>query len=257
MPLKIAAANWKMNLTQTEVLTLTDTILQEWSPKEDRCRIILSPSYPFLSLVSERIKGWANVGLAAQDCSAYEQGAYTGEVSARQIRSCGAEYVIIGHSERRIYHGEDHALLSKKIKQALACGLKVIFCCGETLPQRHAGNHLDVVRQQLNETLFLIPASAGPHLVVAYEPVWAIGTGVNATADQAQQMHRYIRQLIAHTWSEHVASSIPLLYGGSCNEKVAGELFQQPDIDGGLIGGASLKAESFVAIARLLTESSG
>jgi triosephosphate isomerase len=248
---KVAAANWKMNLNQTEALQLSREVLNHLHSSKKKCQVILAPSFPFISAVSELINGTHGMSVAAQDCSAHSQGAYTGEVSARQIQSAGAAYVLIGHSERRTYHQEQSELLNLKIQQALTHRLKIIFCCGETLEQRNRRQHFATVKQQLEETLFKLDGNDLLNVIIAYEPVWAIGTGVNATAAEAQEMHRFIRTELNQRFGE-VADRLSILYGGSCNEKNAAELFAQPDIDGGLIGGASLKAESFLAIIQAL-----
>lgn len=248
---KIAAANWKMNLNMSDALHLTHEVLKGYHAVARNCEIIFAPSYLYLGYIAGLTKGNAAVHVAAQDCSAHSHGAFTGEVSAQQIKSAGATHVIIGHSERRTYHQEQNAVLNQKIKQALSHELKIIFCCGETLQQRHAAEHFSTVKLQLEETVFQSVQKDLSRLIIAYEPVWAIGTGVNATAAQAQEMHRFIRDEMKNQFGTE-AENVSILYGGSCNEKNAAELFSQPDIDGGLIGGASLKAESFLAIADAL-----
>ncbi len=248
---KIAAANWKMNLNMPDALQLIHEVMKGFNTVARNCEIIFAPSFPFLGYIAGLTKGNNSVHVAAQDCSAHSHGAFTGEVSAQQIKSAGATHVIIGHSERRTYHHEKSELLIQKIKQALNNDLKIIFCCGETLKERNAEQHFTTVNKQLEETVFQLDLKDLSRLIIAYEPVWAIGTGVNATATQAQEMHRYIREQLKSKFG--VASEdMSILYGGSCNEKNAAELFAQPDIDGGLIGGASLKAESFLAIADAL-----
>ncbi|MQY78595.1 MAG: triose-phosphate isomerase, partial [Bacteroidetes bacterium] len=180
-------------------------------------------------------------------------GAYTGEISVEMIQSTGTKYVIIGHSERRAYFGEDDQILNKKVKLAMAKNLIPIFCCGERLEEREKGIHFDVVRNQLDKGLFDLEESEFRKIIIAYEPVWAIGTGVNATPDQAQEIHRFIRNLIAERYGNETAESISILYGGSCKPSNAKELFANPDVDGGLIGGASLKANDFFAVINALT----
>lgn len=248
---KIAAANWKMNLNMADALQLTHEVMKGINTVKRNCEILLAPSFPFLGYIAGLTKGNASVHVAAQDCSARSHGAFTGEVSAQQIKSAGATHVIIGHSERRTYHHESSELLMQKIMQALNNDLKIIFCCGETLQQRNAEQHFTTVKKQLEETLFELNGNDLSRIIIAYEPVWAIGTGVNATAEQAQEMHRFIRNELKKKLGDE-AENLSILYGGSCNEKNAAELFAQPDIDGGLIGGASLKAESFLAIADAL-----
>ena len=187
------------------------------------------------------------VALGAEDCSAHEKGAYTGEVSAAMVKSTGATYVIIGHSERRQYFGEDNELLLAKVRLALANGLRPIFCVGEVLEDRENGSFNDVVQGQVEALFSLTPEEFGK-LVIAYEPVWAIGTGKTATADQAQDMHAHIRSVIAGKYGKEVADDTSILYGGSCKPENAREIFSKPDVDGGLIGGAALKADSFMGI---------
>lgn len=251
MPVKITAANWKMNLTMQEALHLSGEVINGLKKSKSFCKVILAPSFPFLSPVSSLTKTEERIHVAAQDCSAKPQGAFTGEVSAQQIKSAGADYVIIGHSERRTYHHEKSSLLSEKINQALRNDLKIIFCCGETLQERNLNEHFATVKKQLDETIFRLNPIELKKTVIAYEPVWAIGTGINATAEQAQEMHRFIRNELSNKFGS-LADEISILYGGSCNEKNAAELFAQPDIDGGLIGGASLKAKSFLSVIEAL-----
>lgn len=207
--------------------------------------VIVAPPFTHLSKVREIIEA---VKLAAQNCSSEPSGAYTGEVSPEMLVSAGAEYVILGHSERRSYFNEADEFLNSKVKLALSEGLHPIFCCGEVLPERESGNHFDVVRRQIEEGLKGLTAEETESMVIAYEPVWAIGTGVVASPEQAQEMHQFIRSLLGEMYGEKVAAEMSILYGGSCKPSNAGELFANPDVDGGLIGGASLKAEDFMAI---------
>jgi triosephosphate isomerase len=186
--------------------------------------------------------------VGAQNINENDEGAYTGEISGIMLASMEVEYCIIGHSERRKYYREDHLLLAKKLDAALRNGIRPIFCCGEVLPEREAGKHFEVVRKQLDESLFHLTDEQFEQVIVAYEPVWAIGTGVNATPGQAQEMHAYIREELANRYGENLATETSILYGGSCNSSNAHELFSQEDVDGGLIGGASLKAEEFMKI---------
>ncbi|NJK87567.1 MAG: triose-phosphate isomerase [Bacteroidales bacterium] len=204
---------------------------------------------PFIHLTEvKKVISKKNLFLGAQNCATEASGAYTGETSAEMIKSTGAQYVIIGHSERRSYYHETNQILNKKVKLALANGLIPIFCCGEVLEERNAGKHLDVVKNQIEEGVFdLSPADFGK-IVIAYEPVWAIGTGVNATSQQAQEMHKVIRDFVASKYGNNVANETSILYGGSCKPSNAGELFANPDVDGGLIGGASLAADDFLGI---------
>jgi triosephosphate isomerase len=207
--------------------------------------VIIAPPYTHLSKINELI---TSVKLSAQNCASEASGAYTGEISPDMLLSTGAEYVIIGHSERRSYYYEDDELLNKKTKLALSRGLKPIFCCGELLEEREAGKLFDVIRQQLTVGLKDLTVEDMTDIVIAYEPVWAIGTGVVATPEQAQEMHKFIRDLLAEMFNAQVAEEMTILYGGSCKPSNAAELFSNPDVDGGLIGGASLKAEDFLAI---------
>ncbi len=246
--MRIVAANWKMNLTRSEGLALVDDLLVR-NENIDSATIILGVPFPFLSEVADRIKGLANVHLAAQNCHHEESGAFTGEVSAKMLKSFGAEYIILGHSERRAYFEEDDALILKKMKAAIGQGLKPIYCCGERQEHREAGRHFEVVEQQLNESVLLLQPSELNGLIIAYEPVWAIGTGLSASPEQAEEMHSFIHGLLQKRFGALV-SDIPLLYGGSVKPSNAAELFAKQHIDGGLIGGASLVAEDFMAIVR-------
>jgi triosephosphate isomerase len=188
------------------------------------------------------------VKLSAQNCASEESGAFTGEVSVNMIKSVGAEYIIIGHSERRAYYHEDNAVLAKKVNLTLSKGLKPIFCIGEVLPERNANKHFEVVKTQLSEGIFHLTPAEFSNVVIAYEPVWAIGTGVTASPEQAQEMHKFIRSEINRKYGAQLAENTSILYGGSCKGSNAKELFANPDVDGGLIGGASLKAEEFLQI---------
>lgn len=212
--------------------------------------VVCSPFIHLHSLV-QMAKGYHKVAIGAQNAHQAESGAYTGEISAKMINSVGAAYVILGHSERRQYFGEDNALLAKKTDTVLANGLKPIFCIGETLDERNAEKHFDVIKSQLTEGVFHLDEAHFSQLVIAYEPVWAIGTGVTASSAQAQEIHAFIRKEIAAKYNQQVADNMTILYGGSCNPKNAAELFAQPDIDGGLIGGASLKSRDFVDIVKV------
>ena len=212
-----------------------------------KCDVVIAPPFIHLTEVSKVVAN--KVSVSAQNCAAEASGAYTGEVSAAMLQSAGIPYVIIGHSERRSYYGETDAILAKKTNLALTNRLKPFFCIGEELSQRDEGIHFDIVRGQLENGLFHhLSAEEFNKIVIAYEPVWAIGTGRTATAEQAQEMHAYIRQIIAEKYGEEIAQNTTILYGGSCNENNAQELFACPDIDGGLIGGASLVTEKFIKI---------
>lgn len=250
---KIVAGNWKMNKTYDEGIKLIARILELITGNCDiksrpHLNVILAPPYILLKECSEKLKLYERIFTAAQNCYAEEKGAFTGEISAEMIKSAGADYVIIGHSERRAYFQEDNQMLFKKVRIVLKHDLSPIFCCGELLEQRKAGNHFNIVKSQLDETVFNLIENDFNGIIIAYEPVWAIGTGVNATPLQAQEMHHYIRSLIKARYNERIANETTILYGGSCNAKNAGELFSNPDVDGGLIGGASLIGEDFVKI---------
>ena len=207
--------------------------------------VIIAPPFIHLSDISKLL---SEVKLSAQNCASEAQGAFTGEVSAGMIRSAGATHVIIGHSERRSYFKEDNEILFKKVTLVLENSLIPIFCCGEVLAEREANNHFNVVQAQLEGTIFKLDENDFGKIIIAYEPVWAIGTGVNATPGQAQEIHAFIRKLIAKRYSEDIANNTTIQYGGSCKPDNARELFANPDVDGGLIGGASLKADDFIGI---------
>jgi triosephosphate isomerase len=248
---KIVAGNWKMNLDYNEGLGLFSEVVNMVKDEAtgNQQVVVCSPFIHLHSLV-QLAKGYNKLAIGAQNAHQAESGAYTGEVSARMVKSTGAEYVILGHSERRQYFGETNELLARKTDTALKNSLKPIFCIGETLQEREANKHFDVIRQQLEEGVFHLGADQFSQLVLAYEPVWAIGTGVTATSEQAQEIHAFIRKEIAAKYSQQVADELTILYGGSCNPKNAAELFAQPDIDGGLIGGASLKSRDFTDIVK-------
>ncbi|MEN8201142.1 MAG: triose-phosphate isomerase [Bacteroidota bacterium] len=242
---KIVAGNWKMNTLLKDGMELAKAVEKLKKEKTSDALVIIAPPYTHLSKVNEMI---FNVKLSAQNCASEASGAYTGEISPDMLVSTGVEYVIIGHSERRSYYKEDNELLNKKTKLALASGLKPIFCCGELLEEREAGKLFDVIREQLEVGLRDLTSEEMGQVIIAYEPVWAIGTGVVASPDQAQEMHKFIRDLLAEIFNDKVAEDMTILYGGSCKPSNAAELFANPDVDGGLIGGASLKAEDFLAI---------
>ena len=248
---KIVAGNWKMNNDIHQGLKLASEII---NMVQDEVRgpveVVLSPPFIHLTNVARLLEGNEHVFLSAQNCNDHSSGAYTGEVSVDMIKSTGADYVIIGHSERREYFNETNEMLKTKVDLALAAGLKPIFCCGETLETREAGDHFEFVCNQLTESIFHLDAEAFSGLVIAYEPIWAIGTGVTASSDQAQEMHAAIRKHIAEKYSQEVADEMSILYGGSCKPSNAQELFACPDVDGGLIGGASLKSRDFVDIIK-------
>jgi len=244
---KIAAGNWKMNKTQSEAIELAGAIADVVIP--DNTMVILGVPAVFISDVQTAVEGSA-VQIAAQNCHQELSGAYTGEISASMLQSMGVEFVILGHSERREYFGESDELLAKKTNTALSQGLKVIFCCGEALPVREAGKHIDFVKNQLEKGLFHLAADDLDSIIIAYEPIWAIGTGVTASDEQAQEMHEAIRSMIEAKYDIETAAKMHILYGGSVKPSNATELFAQPDVDGGLVGGASLKASDFAAIIK-------
>lgn len=244
---KIVAGNWKMNTTLQEGIKLASEVESLSSQVPSDVTLIVCVPFTHLTEVKKVIN---RTQLGAENCASEVSGAYTGEVSAAMVASTGANYVIIGHSERRSYYHETDEILAKKVKLALANQLTPIFCIGELLSEREANRHFEVVKSQLQKGLFDLSAEDFGKIVIAYEPVWAIGTGKTATSEQAQEMHYFIRNTISERYGKEVAKETSILYGGSCNDKNAAELFANPDVDGGLIGGASLKAESFIAIAR-------
>ncbi len=245
---QIVAGNWKMNNSLTEGLELARNINDLLKGKGNReAEVILAPPYIFLSDIMKVIDP-GQIAVAAQNCASEEKGAFTGEVSAAMIASTGATHVIIGHSERRTYFGEDDRVLNKKVNLALKNNLYPIFCCGEILDQREKGIHFEVISKQLENGLFDLDSSGFSRVIIAYEPVWAIGTGVTATPEQAQEMHQFIRDLVDKKYGKSASDELTILYGGSCKPSNARELFNNPDVDGGLIGGASLVAEDFVSI---------
>ncbi len=244
---KIVAGNWKMNKNLQEGVALATELNELLNADKPNCGVVICT--PFIHLAS--VAGVINkdvIGLGAENCADKASGAYTGEVSAEMVKSTGADYVILGHSERRAYYGETAEILKEKVNLALANNLEVIFCIGEVLEEREAGKQNEVVRQQLEGSLYDLTAEQFAHVVLAYEPVWAIGTGKTATAEQAEEMHAFIRQTIAGKFGAEAAENCTILYGGSCKPSNAKELFSKPDVDGGLIGGASLKAADFKGI---------
>lgn len=248
---KIVAGNWKMNNTLDEGLKLTSEVVNMVQDEinDDNVQVILGS--PFIHLTSvQKLTNNTKVALSAQNCHQEPKGAYTGEVSAAMLQSVPVQYVIIGHSERRQYFGETSETLAKKTDALLSHNLKPIFCCGESLDIREQGNHVDYVCNQIKEGVFHLSAEDFSKLVIAYEPIWAIGTGVTASNDQAQEMHLAIRNFIAEKYGKEVADATSILYGGSVKPGNAKELFACPDVDGGLVGGASLKSRDFVDIAK-------
>ncbi|BDW93059.1 triose-phosphate isomerase [Allomuricauda sp. XS_ASV26] len=249
MRTKIVAGNWKMNKNLQE----TEELLAELSAKlpDTDADIIVAPTFVNLQAAKEALQD-SKIQVAAQNMHFAENGAYTGEISADMLLALGVDTVIIGHSERRAYFGEDDALLSKKVRTAVEKGLKVIFCFGEELEDRKSDKHFTVVENQLKNALFDLDASAWSKIVLAYEPVWAIGTGETASPEQAQEMHAFIRKTIADGFNSSIAEDVSILYGGSVKPANASEIFSKPDVDGGLIGGASLKATDFSEIIKAI-----
>ena len=248
---KIVAGNWKMNMTFQEADDLIADILDDIAldSKPDDVDVVICPPSLYLELATDLLAE-KPVYAGAQNVSQYEKGAYTGEIAAAMLASMEVDYCIIGHSERRKYFQEADAQLAAKVLLLLANDISPIFCCGEQLEDREQGNHFDVVSAQLQEGLFHLGQSQAGQVVIAYEPVWAIGTGVTATPGQAQEMHAFIRQLVRDKYDNTLAGQMAILYGGSCNAANAQSLFANPDVDGGLIGGASLKAGEFMSIVR-------
>ncbi len=250
---KIAAGNWKMHLSLTEAQKLVSEIVNMYQDEyRGKAEVIFGVPFPYLHPIHHLIKDKNNIHLSAQNMHQATSGAYTGETSAPMLLDTGASHVILGHSERRQYFGEDEALLAAKTDQALAHELTVIFCIGESLEERESGHMLAVVKKQLSGGCFHLSAENFSKLIIAYEPVWAIGTGKTASPAQAQEVHAYIRQLIAERYDAQIAAGCSILYGGSVKPENAQELFSQKDIDGGLVGGASLKSRDFVDIIKAL-----
>ncbi|MBL7730309.1 MAG: triose-phosphate isomerase [Chitinophagaceae bacterium] len=250
---QIAAANWKMNLTFQQGEKLLDDILDAEVKMADHQLTIFAVPYPYLLMTRSEVEtDEQNYYVAAQNCYHKKSGAYTGEVSAEMLHSINIKYCVIGHSERREYFNETNATLAEKTDLCLANFITPIFCCGEPLSIREAGKQNEYVANQLKESLFHLPAEKAATLIIAYEPIWAIGTGKTATTEQAQEMHRYLRSVLAEKYGDITASEIPILYGGSVKAGNAAELFACPDVDGGLVGGASLVAGDFIAIMKAL-----
>lgn len=246
---KIVAGNWKMNKNLEEGKTLASEIVKRADSLKNDAIMVLATPFIHLTEVSAILNGSKNIFLGAQNCNDHESGAYTGEISVAMLKSVGVKYVIIGHSERREYYGETNEWLAKKLDIVLANGMTPIFCCGEPLEIRDKETHVAYVQKQLTESLFHLSKEDLLKVVIAYEPIWAIGTGRNATAEQAQEIHAEIRGHLAEKYGNDIADQISILYGGSCKPSNAKELFEGKDVDGGLIGGASLKAEDFLGIA--------
>ena len=244
---KIVAGNWKMNMNLQEGVALATELKAALAADAPACDVVICTPFIHLAKVNDVVEGTV-IGLGAENCADKEKGAYTGEVSAAMVKSTGAQYVILGHSERRAYYGETAEILKEKVNLALANGLKVIFCIGEVKEEREAGTQNQVVGAQLAGSLYDLTAEQMGNIILAYEPVWAIGTGLTATSDQAEDMHAFIRGEIAKQFGAEVAENISILYGGSCKPSNAKEIFSKPDVDGGLIGGAALKVADFKGI---------
>jgi triosephosphate isomerase len=248
---RIIAGNWKMNKSLEEAIALTTEVMAMVEAEvKGNVEIILCAPFPYLIPVKNLLGQDARISVAAQNCSEHEAGAYTGEVSASMLKSMGVPYVILGHSERRQYFGEDGKVLAKKIDAALKHGITPIFCCGEPLEIRENNGHEALVKKQVEEGLFHLDNASLEKVVIAYEPVWAIGTGKTASSQQAQDMHSVIRKHLASKYGQSTADAISILYGGSVNAANAKELFACPDVDGGLVGGASLKSREFTEIIK-------
>ncbi|OKY86957.1 MAG: triose-phosphate isomerase [Bacteroidales bacterium 52_46] len=245
----IVAGNWKMNTTLAEGVGLAKDVNEALKGFTPNCDVIIAVPFTHLASVNAVIDP-AKLGLGAENCADHAKGAYTGEVSAAMVASTGATYVILGHSERRQYYGETSEILKNKVALALENNLTPIFCIGEVLEERENGTYLEVVKKQIEDALFDMSAADFSKLILAYEPVWAIGTGKTATDDQAEEMHAHIRKVIADKYGKEVAENTSILYGGSCKPSNAPQLFAKPNVDGGLIGGASLDAESFMGIVK-------
>ncbi len=245
---RIVAGNWKMNTTVAEGLELAQAVNEKAAKRHDETvGVAIAPPLTHLNTIISSLET-TDICIAAQNCSAEASGAYTGEVSAKTLADMGVNAVIIGHSERRAYYHEDHAFLAQKVNRVLENNMKAIFCCGEVLSEREANRQNEIVSKQLADSLYHLNNDQIEQVVIAYEPVWAIGTGVTASSDQAQEMHAFIRAEIKNKYGAEVAENMTILYGGSCKPTNAQELFSNPDVDGGLIGGASLKADDFMGI---------
>lgn len=248
---KIVAGNWKMNLQYEEAMNLISEIVPMCEAEvNSEVSLVVIPSFPHLYPVGKIIGKHSKIALGAQNCDFRASGAYTGEVSAEMLKSYHADYVLVGHSERRQYFGENDEILSQKVRAVLRAGMKPIYCVGETLEVRNAGEYKKMIESQLENVVFSLSEEEFEKIVIAYEPVWAIGTGVTATSEQAQEVHAFIREEILRVFGEMTAQKTTILYGGSCKASNAKELFSQKDIDGGLIGGAALQSREFIEIAK-------
>lgn len=249
---QIAAANWKMNLTLEEATNLLTSLVGKDISLNENQEVVLGVPFPYLIVTEKLVSHQSGFAVAAQNCYSKAAGAYTGETSASMIASCGIKYVIIGHSERREYFDETNYMLAQKVDLCLSNGLRPIFCCGEALEVRETERQDDFVEQQIKESLFHLTSEQLQNFVVAYEPIWAIGTGKSASADQAQEMHAHIRSVFEKKYGKEVSNSISILYGGSVKANNAKEIFGKPDVDGGLVGGASMNADEFETIIKSL-----
>lgn len=248
---KIVAGNWKMNKTLDEAKALLSEVINMVKDEVTTdVTVVLCPPSVYLTTARQYVPTGGRLALGAQNCHEKASGAFTGEISAPMLQSIGVDYVILGHSERRQYFAETNAQLAAKVDSALASGLTPIFCCGESLDLREGGDYVGFVKGQLTDSLFHLSAEQFARIVIAYEPIWAIGTGLTASSAQAQDMHFELRRHIAGQYGDEVAQNTTILYGGSANEKNAQELFSQPDVDGGLIGGASLKSREFTNVIK-------
>ncbi len=249
---QIAAANWKMNLTLQQGEQLLNEIINKPHEISENQLVIFSVPAPYLQMAQQKIADKKGVFIAAQNCFNKKNGAYTGEISVEMLNSLGIQFVVLGHSERREYFNESNSFLAEKINICLENNIQPIFCCGEPLSVRESNTQNEYVAKQLKESLYHLSADQLLKVVIAYEPIWAIGTGKTATSDQAQEMHAFIRKDLANVYGNDIANSISILYGGSVKAANAVEIFSQPDVDGGLVGGASLIADEFVAIINAL-----
>ena len=248
---KIVAGNWKMNKTADEAKALLSEVINMVKDEvTNDVEVVLCPPALYLTLARQYVPAGSKISLGAQNCHEKASGAYTGEISAPMLQSIGVEYVILGHSERRQYFEETNAQLAEKVNSALESGLIPIFCCGESRDLRENGDYIGFVKDQITDSLFHLSAESFGKVVIAYEPIWAIGTGLTASSAQAQDMHFELRRHIAGQYGDEVAQDTPILYGGSANAQNAAELFAQPDVDGGLIGGASLKSRDFTTVVK-------
>jgi len=251
---QIAAGNWKMNLTYQNGEKLLDEVLEASIHLHPHQQVIFAVPFPYLIMAKSQVSDATGYDVAAQNCNEKQSGAYTGEVSAEMLHSIGIKYCIIGHSERREYYLETNKMLADKINSCLQAFITPIFCCGEALSIREKGGQNGFVQQQLEESVFHLPAEKIKQIVIAYEPIWAIGTGKTASTEQAQEMHQHLRSVLAGKYGKEVADEISILYGGSVKAGNAAELFACPDVDGGLVGGASLVAQDFIQIIKALKQ---